>query len=35
MLVEAQDESHAAQIISDLQTAGYSVRRGAGGMEFE
>jgi threonine dehydratase len=35
MLVEAQDEAHAAQIIADLQAAGYSVRRGAGGMEFE
>ena len=35
MLVEAQDEAHANQIIADLQAAGYSVRRGAGGMEFE
>jgi threonine dehydratase len=35
VLVEAQDEAHAAQLFADLQTAGYVVRRGAGGIEFE
>jgi len=35
VLVEAQDETHAAQIISDLQAAGYVVRRGASGIEIE
>jgi threonine dehydratase len=35
VMVEAQDEAHANQIMADLQAAGYRVRRGAGGMEFE
>lgn len=35
VLVEAQDEAHARQIFEDLQGAGFSVRKGAGGMEFE
>ncbi|MGH8541106.1 MAG: threonine ammonia-lyase [Stenotrophobium sp.] len=35
VMVEAQDEAHANQIIADLSAAGYRVRRGAGGMEFE
>ncbi|MFA5938627.1 MAG: threonine ammonia-lyase [Sinimarinibacterium sp.] len=35
VLVEAQDEAHARQIFDDLQTHGFSVRRGTGGMEFE
>ncbi|SFF39752.1 L-threonine ammonia-lyase [Fontimonas thermophila] len=35
VLVEAQDEAHARQIFDDLQNAGFSVRKGAGGMEFE
>jgi len=36
MLVEAQDETHAHQIIADLQSAGYVVRRVQGGYgEFE
>jgi threonine dehydratase len=36
MLVEAQDEAHTNQIIADLQTAGYVVRRVQGGYgEFE
>ncbi|MEQ1439605.1 threonine ammonia-lyase [Fontimonas sp. SYSU GA230001] len=35
VLVEAQDEAHARQIHDDLQNNGFSVRRGAGGMEFE
>ena len=35
VLVEAQDEAHAHQMIADLQAAGYVVRRGASGMEFE
>ncbi|MDD3762792.1 MAG: threonine ammonia-lyase [Nevskiales bacterium] len=35
VLVEAQDEAHAGQIFDDLTDAGYVVRRGAGGMEFE
>lgn len=35
VLVEAQDEAHARQIYEDLQTAGFSVRKGTGGMEFE
>lgn len=30
-LVEAQDEAHARQIVADLQSAGFSARRGAGG----
>lgn len=35
LLVEAQDELHAQQILEDLQAAGFTVRKGAGGMEFE
>ncbi len=35
VMVEAQDEAHARQIFEDLRAAGYSVRKGAGGMEFE
>jgi threonine dehydratase len=36
MLIEAQDEAHSNQIIADLQTAGYVVRRVHGGYgEFE
>ncbi|TXH04218.1 MAG: threonine ammonia-lyase [Nevskiaceae bacterium] len=35
VMVEAQDEAHANQILADLQHAGYRVRRGTGGMEFE
>jgi len=35
VLVEAQDEAHARQICDDLVGAGFSARRGAGGMEFE
>ncbi|HEY0974029.1 MAG TPA: threonine ammonia-lyase [Solimonas sp.] len=35
VMVEAQDEAHAQQIFADLMAAGYSVRKGAGGMEFE
>ena len=35
VLVEAQDEAHAAQIVRDLQAAGYVVRRGATGIEVE
>jgi threonine dehydratase len=36
MLIEAQDESHANQIIADLEKAGYVVRRVHGGYgEFE
>lgn len=36
MLIEAQDEAHTNQIIADLQTAGYIVRRVQGGYgEFE
>jgi threonine dehydratase len=36
MLIEAQDETHAHQIIADLQSAGYIVRRVQGGYgEFE
>ncbi|MBI2383309.1 MAG: threonine ammonia-lyase [Gammaproteobacteria bacterium] len=31
MLVEAQDEAHAHQIIADLQDAGFQVRRSQGG----
>ncbi|HEX4872531.1 MAG TPA: threonine ammonia-lyase [Nevskiaceae bacterium] len=33
LLVEAQDEGHARQIIEDLREAGYSARRAAGGYE--
>lgn len=35
MLVEAQDEGHAAQIVADLQMAGFVVRRGVAGIELE
>ncbi len=35
VLVEAQDEAHAQQMFDDLQNSGFSVRKGAGGMEFE
>lgn len=35
VLVEAQDEAHARQIFDDLQSGGFSVRKGTGGMEFE
>jgi threonine dehydratase len=35
VLVEAQDEAHARQIFDDLHNGGFSVRKGAGGMEFE
>jgi threonine dehydratase len=35
MLVEAQDQSHANQIIADLQTAGFVVRRGGMHAEME
>ncbi|WP_026352837.1 threonine ammonia-lyase [Solimonas variicoloris] len=35
VMVEAQDEAHARQIFDDLAGAGFSVRKGAGGMEFE
>jgi threonine dehydratase len=35
VMVEAQDQAHARQIYQDLQDAGYRVRQGAGGMEFD
>lgn len=35
VLVEAQDEAHAAQIISDLSAAGYMARRGVSGIEID
>lgn len=35
LLIEAQDEAHAEQIIGDLQAAGFTVRRGVGGVEFD
>lgn len=35
MLVEAQDEGHTGQIIEDLTTAGFVVRRGQAHGEFE
>jgi len=35
LLIEAQDELHADQIVADLQSAGFVVRRGVGGMEFD
>ena len=35
VLVEAQDEAHANQIIADLQGMGYVVRRGVAGLELE
>lgn len=34
-LVEAQDESHAAQIAADLGAAGFVVRRGSGSVEMD
>ncbi|ROH89070.1 threonine ammonia-lyase [Stagnimonas aquatica] len=35
VLVEAQDEAHAKQIMDDLLAGGYTVRRGTGGMELD
>ena len=35
VMVESQDEAHARQIYDDLRAAGYAVRRGTAGMEFE
>jgi threonine dehydratase len=35
LLIEVQDEGHADQIIAELQKAGFVVRRGVGGMEFD
>ncbi|MGH8462055.1 MAG: threonine ammonia-lyase [Stenotrophobium sp.] len=35
VMVEAQDQAHANQIVAGLSAAGYNVRRGAGGMEFD
>lgn len=35
ILVEAQDESHADQILNDLLAASFVARRGASGMEIE
>ncbi|HUP90861.1 MAG TPA: threonine ammonia-lyase [Solimonas sp.] len=35
VLVEAQDEAHANQILADLRQSGLSARRGSGGMEYE
>lgn len=35
MLVEAQDEAHATQLIGDLQSAGFTVRRSAAGIEYD
>ncbi|SEP99772.1 threonine dehydratase [Solimonas aquatica] len=35
VMVEAQDQAHAQQIVADLSAAGFVVRLGAGGMEFE
>lgn len=35
VLVETQDGAHSAQIVADLETAGYTVSRGAGRMDFE
>jgi len=34
-MIEAQDPVHVEQIIGDLQNAGFVVRRGAGGVEFD
>ena len=35
VLVEAQDEAHAAQIAADLSAAGFVVRRGSGSVEMD
>ena len=35
VLVEAQDEGHARQIMDELIAAGFTVRRGTGGMEID
>ncbi|MDP3859201.1 MAG: threonine ammonia-lyase [Stagnimonas sp.] len=35
VLVEAQDEGHARQIMDDLVVGGFVVRRGTGGMEID
>jgi len=35
MLVEAQDEAHAEQILADLQAMGYGARRTVGGIEYD
>ena len=35
VLVEAQDEAHAKQIMDDLLAGGYTVRRGTSGMELD
>ena len=35
VLVEAQDEGHAKQIMDDLVVGGFVVRRGTGGMEID
>lgn len=35
VLVEAQDEAHARQIMDELIAAGFIVRRGTGGMEID
>lgn len=35
LMIEAQDPVHVEQIIGDLQNAGFVVRRGAGGVEFD
>ena len=35
VLVEAQDEAHARQIMDELIAAGFTVRRGTGGMEID
>lgn len=35
VMVEAQDQAHAQRIMADLSAAGFVVRLGAGGMEFE
>ena len=35
VLVEAQDEAHARQIMDDLLATGYTVRRGTSGMELD
>jgi len=35
VMVEAQDMAHARQIFEDLTASGFTVRPGAGGMEFD
>lgn len=35
LMIEAQDPVHVEQIIGDLQNAGFVVRRGVGGVEFD